>query len=260
MRQFRAVRETTQLGLRIGYVALGLIVCAIVANAPNATAAPFQVGAGYDYYSGPAHQITRTALATASAGFGPVGNVTVAGLRYDDNQTGKGSGIVGGIGLPLVPLSSLQIFGYRFIGDDTFRAWRAKAGPRIGIPGGSSVSLYYSHYEDNNNVKSDGGIAELSVPLVARVIGRASGAFASVPGDLKSAQGQIGVTWAAARFVELSGDVGLAHNGVLTGTALPSRRRLDLPLLGAGSSGSSTNTAQSFTESTYQVGVRVLFP
>ncbi len=255
MRQSRVGYEIPRLPLRLGCV---LCACALVSGAGSALAAPFQVGGGFDYYSGPAHQITRTALVTGSVGFGPAGSASVAGLRYDDNQTGKGTGLVGGVGLPVLPASTLQVWGYRYIGDDAFRGWRVKAGPHIGIPGGSSVGVYYSHYEDNANAKSDGGIAELSVPLVARLTGRASAAFATVPGDLKSTQGGLGVTWAAMPFVELTGDVGLAHNGALTGASFPSRRRLQLPIIGGGSPGGST--IESITESTYQVGVRVSFP
>src|SRR5262249_27564771 len=143
------------------------VLCAAVSlsTAGSAFAAPFQVGGGYDYYSGPADQITRTGLAMASVGFGPMGNASVLGLRYDDNQTGKGNGFAGGIGMPLLPASTLQVWGYRYIGDDTFRGWRVKAGPRFGIPGGSNIGLYYTHYEDNSDTRLDGGLAELSVPL-----------------------------------------------------------------------------------------------
>src|SRR2546427_5981506 len=102
----------------VGRAALAACACVIVAGATSAHAAPFQVGGGFDYYSGPADQITRTGLAIASVGFGPVGSATVAGLRYDDNQTGKGSGFVGGLGLPILPLSTLQVWGYRYVGDD----------------------------------------------------------------------------------------------------------------------------------------------
>src|SRR5262249_10592194 len=175
--------------------------------------------------------------------------------------TGKGNGFAGGIGMPLLPASTLQVWGYRYIGDDTFRGWRVKAGPRFGIPGGSNIGLYYTHYEDNSDTRLDGGLAELSVPLIARLTGRASAEFSSVPGDLKSAQGGLGVTWSAAPFLELLGDVGLAHNGAVSGAAFPSRRRLNLPLLGGGgSSGGGSNPIDSITESTYQVGVRLMFP
>jgi hypothetical protein len=243
---------------RIVRGALWACACAVVSSTGSASAAPFQVGGGYDYYSGPADQITRTGLASASVGFGPAGSVSVVALRYDDNQTGKGNGVAGGIGLPLLPLSTLQVWGYRYVGDDTFRGWRVKGGPRIGIPGGSSLGVYYTHYEDNSDARLDGGIAELSVPLVAHVTGRASAEFTSVPGDLESAQGGLGLTWGAAPFLELLGDIGLAHNGALSGAAFPSRRRLNLPILGGGSSASST--IESITESTYQLGVRVMFP
>jgi hypothetical protein len=203
------------------------------------------VGGGFDYYSGPANEITRTALAIGTMGIGPAGSATLAVLRYDDNLAGEGVGFVGGAGLPMQPLSTFEIWGYRYIGDDTFRGWRVKAGPQFSIPGGSSLGLFYSHFESNNDVRSNGGIAELNAPLAPRLTGRASLAFASAPGDLQSREVELGMTWLAARSVELSGDVGMASNGALTSA----------PFL----SGSS-NTVESITESTYQVGVRVMFP
>jgi hypothetical protein len=220
---------------RVRYVALAACVCA----------APYQVGGGYDYYSGPANQITRSALAIGTVGIGPAGSATLAILRYDDSLAGEGMGFVGGAGLPMQPFSTFQVCGYRYIGDDTFRGWRVKAGPQFSIPGGSSLGIYYSHYEDNNDGRSNGGIAELNAPLAPRLTGRVNLALASAPGELRSSEVELGMTWLAARSVELSGDVGLANNGALTSA----------PIL----SGSSS-TAESSTESTYQVGVRVMFP
>ena len=224
--------------------ALTLCACIVVTSAGTAGAAPYQVGGGYDYYSGPADQITRTAIAIGTVGFGHEGNATLAALRYDDNQAGAGAAVVAGVGLPMAPLSTFQLWGYRYIGDETFRGWRLKAGPQIGMPGGSTLGLYFSHYEDNSDAHSNGGIGELNVPLVDHLTGRASVSFASAPGDLRSTELGLGLSWLAARSLELSGEVGLAQNGALTSALLPS---------GSGS-------VESITESTYQVGVRVMFP
>ncbi len=216
-----------------------------MASAGTVGAATRQLGGGYDYYSGPAHQITRAAMAIGSVGFGHGGNAMLAALRYGDSQAGEGAGLVAGVGLPMSPLSMLQLWGYRYIGDDTFRGWRVKAGPQFGMPRGSTLGLYFSHFEANSDAHSNGGIGELNVPVVARLTGRASVAFASAPNDLNSTEFGLGLSWLAARSLELSGDVGLAHNGALTSALLPSE---------------SSGGVESITESTYQLGVRVMFP
>ena len=42
-------------------------------------------------------------------------------------------------------------------------------------------------------------------PCAANLTGRATAAFASVPGDLKSTELGLGMNWGVAQFVELSG-------------------------------------------------------
>jgi hypothetical protein len=241
----RGVRAISRQSLRARYAALTLCACIVVASAGAVGAAPYQVGGGFDYYSGPADQITRTTIAIGSMGFGHAGSATMAALRYDDSQAGTGAALVAGMGLPMAPLSTFQLWGYRYIGDETFRGWRLKAGPQIGMPGGSTLGLFFSHYEDNSDVHSNGGIGELNVPLVDRLTGSASVSFASAPGDLRSTELGLGLSWQAARSLELSGEVGLAQNGALTSALLPS---------------GTSSSLESITESTYQVGVRVMFP
>src|SRR5690242_19244550 len=113
-------------------------------SASLAAAAPVSAGGGFDYYSGPNDQIDRSVIATVAAGLGPTGSVSISGLRYDDNKIGKGNGGVLGLGLPLAPVVTLQAWGSRFIGDQDFRAWRFKGGPRVGLPLGVNAGLYYS--------------------------------------------------------------------------------------------------------------------
>jgi hypothetical protein len=240
----RGVCAISRQSLRGAVLTLCACIVVVSAGAVGAAPSPYQVGGGYDYYSGPADQITRTAIAIGSMGFGHAGSATLAALRYDDSQAGEGAALVAGVGLPIAPLSTFQLWGYRYIGDETFRGWRLKAGPQIGMPGGSTFGLYFSHYEDNSDAHSNGGIGELNVPLVDRLTGRASVSFASAPGDLRSTELGLGLSWLASRSLELSGDVGLAQNGALTSALLPS----------------GSSSLESITESTYQVGVRVMFP
>jgi hypothetical protein len=182
--------------------------------------------------------------------------VSLTGLRYDDNLIGRGNGGIVGLGLPLAPAATFQIWGTRFIGDQDFRAWRLKGGPRLGLPVGVNAGLYYSHFEDNIGDRSDGAIAEVAAPLVAHFTGRASAAAATLPRDLKSFEGTVGLGWAPVHGLELSGDVGIAHNGSI-GAGPPSAGPLGLPLLGGPPGQSTTN---SRTDRTFLLGVRVTLP
>jgi hypothetical protein len=237
-----------------------LTIAALSLAAHSSRAAmPLSAGGGFDYYSGPGNQIDRSVLATVGAGLGPTGNVALTALHYDDSRIGNGKGAIVGIGLPLIPSTSLHAWGARFVGDGSFRAWRVKAGPQVGLPMHVNGGIYYLHYEDNLGDQSNGAIAELGVPLVSGLSGRASVSLATVPNDLKSTEGMVGLSWSPIHSLELSGDVGLARNGAV-GAAPASTLPLGLPLLGDGGSSGGSPSVESRTESTFLLGVRVTLP
>ena len=131
------VRHRVEIHVAGSRVLAGIAACICLGAAgpsPRAAcAAPLTVGGGFDYYSGPSDQITRTALAIASVGFGSSGSASIAGLRYDDSNAGVGAGVTIALGLPVGPTSALKLLGSEFAGSD-FRAWRVKAGPQASLP------------------------------------------------------------------------------------------------------------------------------
>jgi len=221
-----------------------------------AVAGPLQVGGGCDYYSGPNHQITRSALVLVGAEFGPAAGASIAGIRYDDTIVGTGNACLASIGVRLAPMTHLRAWGTRYVGDESFRAWRLKGGPQLSLSGGQSLGLYYMHYSDNADGRSDGASAELNVPLSARLSAQASASHATAPGDQRSTQGSVGLSWNPVRRIELTGAMGFARGGAASGF-VPSRGPLD-QLLGGPRQQRPTPTPS--TEAVALVGVRVTFP
>src|ERR1043166_5652152 len=220
------------VGARDG-TAVALVLLALAASA---SASPSLVGGGgFDYYQGPGGEFTRSALGIVGASAAG-GSATLAVMRYADNLTGDGMGYVGSVGAPVSPTTTLRGWASRFVGDDSLRAWRVKAGPLVQIPSGGTVGVYYTHAEDNLGGRSDGGSAELSLPFASRFTGRAAAAFATAPGGLHAGQGSDGLGFTPTHGLELTGEVGLARNGTLTTSPGPSRGPL---LEGPGEGGGS---------------------
>jgi hypothetical protein len=157
---------------------------------------------------------------------------------------------------------SLRINGTRFIGDGSFRAWRAKVGPQLGLPGGRSVTLSYTHFRDDQGTRSNGAVAEGITPLLPRFTGKASASYATAPQGPPAVQGSLGLGWRLLRNLELSCEVGLARNGAgAAGQPFPSRGTLDgLPLIGGGSSPPSAPESSREVDATLLLGMRVTLP
>jgi hypothetical protein len=257
-RTHTSTKRAVALAKRIAALAaLGAI--ALACRAADAIAWPVSAGAGLEYYAGPGNQTTRSALVTAGVGIGTAGNAGLGLLRYDDSIVGAGSGVIGTVGFPFVPSTTFQLTGARFVGDESFRGWRVKAGPRISIPPGASLGLYYTHYQDNADGTQNGVVGEASVPFVAGVGLRASAAYANVGEDVTASQGSIGVAWSPIHFVELSGEAGLARNGGVTAAPGGPGRGLRLPIIG-GPGDPPASRAESKTEPTLLLGARLVFP
>jgi len=222
-----------------------------------AAAGPSLVGGGgLDYYQGPGGETTRSALAIAGVVSGDaVGTLSL--MRYLDTVIGDGVGFGGSLRLPLDHDQSLCAWGSRFAGDDSLRAWRLKVGPLFQLPSGGSTGVYYTHAEDDAGSRSDAGAVELALPLRAGLTGRASAAYGSAPGGLRSALGSVGLAWTPVRGLELAGDVGVARNGALTTSPGPAQGPIG-QLLGHGSGGQTS--ADSRVDPLLQFGLRVLLP
>lgn len=208
-------------------------------------AAPIFVGGGgYDYYAGPDGQWTQSVMAVAGAEAGGR-SASLALMRYSDSMAGDGMGYVLGLGISLTPRSALRAWGTRFVGDETLRSWRVKAGPLVEFPGGGTAGLYFSHAEDNAGFRSNGGSAELTTPLGARFTGRAGAAYATASGGIPATQATVGLGFASTHGVELSAETGLARNASFVTSP------------GSGSLGGSETSRM---EPVLLLGVRVLLP
>ena len=237
-------------------IAMGLLVLPLLANA-----APVLGGGGYDYWEGPGGQVTRSALGIVGAEFAGTGSASLTAVRFDDSIVGEGLGAIAGVGVPIAPRAVLRAWGARYVGDESWRAWRVKTGPQVELSGGATLGLYYAHYGDNADSRSDGAIGEVSAPLAHGLTARGEASVASAPGDLRATQGALGLAWAPLHGLEISGEVGLARNGAVFATPGSPGRPPLVPVIGVGTPATpGTTETVSRTESTAQLGIRVLFP
>lgn len=233
---------------------------AMLASAAPIMAAPVTAVGGFDHYNGAGGQTTNGwlgAVVFAAAG----GDLTLAAVRFDDSVAGEGTSVTGGLGIPVAPMMMLRAAGTRFIGDGDLRAWRVKVGPQFSLAGGRSLTVSYAYYRDHLGARSNAGIAEAAVPLVARLAGRAGASIAAAPGGAPVLQGSAGLNWTVAPHLELSGEAGVVNSEA--GAAAPGSPGGGplggLPLIGGGGSGSTTGSERS-TYGTLSLGVRVTWP
>ena len=234
-----------------------LTVALITSPLPTLAATSLVGGGGYDLYQGPGGQFTRSMLGIVGAGIGG-GSASLTLMRYFDNRTGDGLGFIGALGVPISSSAALRVWGSRFVGDDSLRAWRVKAGPLVQFSTGGTAGFYYSHAQDNAGGRSDAAAAEFSLPISARITGRAGVVYATAPGGLPAAQGSLGLGWAPVHGLELSGEFGLARNGAQVTSPGPSRGPLTQLLGGGGTGGGTTQSAR--VDPLLQLSVRVLLP
>ncbi len=259
MRRSLASRGATIAFLSTAAVLLALGACVVV---PTPLAAlPLQAGAGYDYYSGPNDQTTKSVQALIVADLGTLG-LSIVGSRFDDNLIGTGTSVTAGLGVGILPMVTFRVYGSRYLAEQDYRAWRIKTGPEIHLPAGQSVGIYYSHYTDQSDATSDAVIGELALPVVEQLTGRAAAAYGTSSGSPASGQGSLGLTWSPFHGVGLMGDVGIAKSGSTAAQPFPShKRRLNLPLIGGKPDpGGTTVQSSSKVTATAELGVRILFP
>ena len=244
----------------MGNAGLAGMLLVLAGHAPVA-AAPITAVGGFDHYEGASGQSTNGALGAAVLSAGG-GDLTLAGVRFDDSDAGQGYSFTGGLGLPVAPLMMLRVIGTRFIGEQDLRAWRAKVGPQFSLPGGRILTISYSHYRNHLGARSNAGIAEATTPLVTRLSGRASASYATTP-QAPVLQGSAGLGWNVAPHLELTGEAGLVSSEA--GAAAPGSPGGGplggLPLIGGGNTGTGGTTETTrMTYGTLSLGVRVTWP
>jgi hypothetical protein len=247
--------------LRVTRAAAFTLTLMLASHAAPTAAAPLTAVGGYDHYAGPFGQRTDGALAALIVGAAR-SDFMIAGVRYDDTTIGPGYSVTAGIGVPVGDATRLRVAGTRFIGDDSFRAWRAKVGPQFDLPGGQTLTLSYAHYQDDQATRSNGAIVEVTAPMVPRLGGKASASYATVPQGPAALQGSVGLSWSPVAHLELSGEVGATRNAsAAAGQPFPSRGPLDgLPIVGGGPPSNSSQDPMRQVHSTVLLGVRVTLP
>jgi hypothetical protein len=258
MRSSPRSARTLRYSLVLSMALISCVTSSAFLRAP-ASAAPVSVGGGFEYYSGPGNQITHTAQGTVAMGAGPVGSLALTAVRFDDSNVGEGNAVAASLGMPLAALATLRVTGMRFIGDEAYRAWRIKGGPEFGLPASARLGLFYTHFEDEADFRSDAVVGEASMPIAGGLTGRANASYAWAPNDLSSQQAAIGLGWSAVRFLEIYGEGGIAVNGALASSPIPSGSLLPLPILGEPDA-SGPPHKESKTEGTATVGFRLMFP
>jgi hypothetical protein len=238
-----------------GAIALGALCLA----ASAVRSAPLSATGIVSHADGPFGRTTRSAVAVVTASPVPGLSLSAGAMRYDDTVIGAGTGMIGGVGLPLAPLASLRAWGHRYQGDDGFDAWRVKVGPELGLPRGTTLGVYFAHDASDGDQRSNAAIGELALPLAAGLTGRMNAAFASAGADAASTQGALGLGWSPIPRLELSGEIGFARNGWTT-APFPTRRTGGLPLIGGGGTVTEPPRDESATEPTFQLGAAVSFP
>ena len=254
--------RTSDMSPRRVATALTLAAClACPAAIVPAAAGPIAAVGGYDHYATAAGQTTDGILGAVVLGAGG-GDVTLAAVRFDDSDAGRGFSVTGGVGFPVAPMMMLRFAGTRFVGDDELRAWRFKAGPQFTIPGGRTLTVSYAHYRNHLGGRSNAGIAEAAIPLVPRLSGRASASVSSAPQSAAVLQGALGLGVTVAPHVEISGEAGLLNGEAgATGSGPGGGLLGGLPLIGGGNgNGGTSNTTTRLTYGTLTLGVRVTWP
>lgn len=223
---------------------------------PTEASPTFVGGGGYELYAGPDGQRTRSAMALVGAEDG--GRcVSLAYTRYSDARIGDGSGYVLAIGVPVVPAAAVRVWGSRYVGDETLRAWRVKAGPLFELNGVGVAGFYYSHARDDTGLRSDGASLELAVPIGSRFTGRGAAAYAVASDGVRAGQGTVGLGVAPVHALELVAEAGFAHNASLITSSAPARGPLD-PLFGG--NGGDAGAKASRMDPVLLFSVRVLLP
>ncbi len=227
-----------------------------------ATAATLGVGGGIDYATGPGDQTTRSALGLVRLNARM--RLTLGVMRYDDTVAGGGNAAIGIVDMPLAEPARVQVAVTRFIGDETYRACRFKTGPIFALPLGRSLGIQYVHFEQQDGIRGDGVVGELSVPINDCVAAHGVASWASITGPSAATQGALGLTYSPEAHVAITGELGLGRNASVTTSAVPAAvRDTGVPLIGgpgAGGSPLAASRASSPTQPMAHLAARFMFP
>lgn len=233
----------------------GLMLVAFL-RPDSANAGTPSAAVGYSYYQAAENHVTQALIAEATVSL-PEAEVTMAALRYDDDTTGEGVGLLGGLGLRMAPRAMFRLLGGAVAGDGDYRAWRIKAGPQL-ASSRAALQVSYQRYQDNRDFHSNAVVLESGTVLSSRLTVRMSASHAATSLGLSSSQASAGMAWMAVPHLELSADLGVARNGALVASGGGPGPLLPLPLLAEPGNGSVS--ASETLSPTVQLGVRLLFP
>lgn len=208
--------------------ALACCTCAVLAllampgGAVRADDSPVAATAGFEYYTGPDHQLTRTVAGEVEAHL-LGGSASLSLGRFDDEGAGVGLKVGGGLGLPLAPRTQLKLGVERSLADSSYKAWEFKAGPAFKLLRGQTLTLTYVHFQDNEDATSNGASAELEVPLIAdHLSASVSVSYARVE-QLGGVEGVAGLSVAPVDHLEIEGTVGYTQTGIGLQGLFPAR-------------------------------------
>lgn len=253
------MRHLTQPPSRFRFTRLAALACALALARPAfAVALPVHAGAGADYSTAPGDETTRGVLGFATIEMGAA-DALGAVMRYDDSRIGAGTGLTGGLGFGLGPMTRLRTTGTRYVGDGDFRGWRVKVGPQVSTPGGASLGLFFTHDDNNVAGRSNGAVGEAEFPVAPRVSGRLNASYTSLGDGVSAVSGAAGAGVALPAHLSLAGEVGLAQTGA-QGQSFPRSRGLGdlVPLVGGGG-GSGSSSDRPFS-TTVALSIRAVFP
>jgi hypothetical protein len=222
--------------------------------ATPAAAATLSATGGYDYYQGPV-SFTRGVVAAVGASV-PRASAALAGVRYDDQQTGLGTSAIVTGAVQVHPLLAVLAQGTRFFGDEGFRSWRLKLGPRLSL-GSATTQLSYVRDQEDAGATTQTGMIESEFPLIESLKGRANASYASAGAGVHGAQAAVGLGWSPFARLELAGEVGLAQQAAASANQ-PGPRGLLSPILGP--KNKTQTTSETSFSPTALVSVRISAP
>ena len=242
-------------------IALALPALAIAA-VPARALGPLNTTLGLDYYRGPDRQSTIRPMGECEAEVDSF-SATVGASHFEDNQAGHAWGITATFKAPVAPRLRIVAAGTGFAGDSTRGAWRARLGPEWRLAPERTISTFAVHYDDHAGNRASGIETDYETPLNRHVSGSLALAIER-SNQLTGGDATATLAWNLSDSFELTGDLGVSHNGSgLTGI-LPPRGLLERQQRGRSSSAgkggtTTTTTASSVTAGTALIGVRVHF-